>query len=110
MVTMAKKAKKVRSEVVVTPELVSATAGQESEEEKEVKPKKNKNKKKNKTSAEGEGSEISEIQPDSVSLVESTNHQTSSKPAAITKSSKENMKVGSWVVRPHLKIFHFINF
>lgn len=93
MVTMAKKAKKVRSEVVVTPELVSARAEQESEEEKEVKPKKNKNKKKNKTSAEA--SEISEIQPDSVSLVESTNHQTSSKPAAITKSSKENMKVGS---------------
>ena len=108
---MAKKAKKVRSEVVVTPELVSATAGQESEgEEKEVKPRKNKNKKKNKTSAEGEGSEISEIQPDSVSLVESTNHQTSSKPAAIIKSSKENMKVGSWVVRLLLKIFQLINF
>ena len=89
MVTMAKKAKKVRSEVIVTPEQVSALAGQESEEE--VKPVKKQKKKKTKDSAEC--SEISET--DSLSLADSSNHQTGSKPTNITKSSKENMKVGS---------------
>ena len=89
MVTMAKKAKKVRSEVVVTPEQVSALADQESEEE--VKPSKKIKKKKDKDS--GECSEISEIQPDSLSLVENSNHQAGSKPTNITKSSKEIMKV-----------------
>ena len=90
MVTMAKKAKKVRSEVIVTPEQVSALSGQESEEE--VKPGK-KIKKKKKTKDSAERSEISEIQPDSHSVVESSNHQPVLKPTNITKSSKENMKV-----------------
>ena len=89
MVTMAKKAKKVRSEVIVTPEQASALAGQESEEE--VKPRKKMKKKKDKDSAEC--SEISEIQPDSLSLVENSNHQSDSKQTNITKPSKENMKV-----------------
>ena len=89
MVTMAKKAKKVRSEVIVTPEQVSALSGQESEEE--GKPGKKNKKKKTKDSAER--SEISETQPDSHSVVESSNHQPVSKPTNITKSSKENMKV-----------------
>ena len=90
MVTMAKKAKKVRSEVIVTPEQVSALAGQESEEE--AKPSKKIKKKKTKDSAEC--SEISETQPDSLSVAESSNHQSGPKPSSITKSSKENMKVG----------------
>ena len=89
MVTMAKKAKKVRSEVIVTPEQITALSGQESEEE--VKPGKKNKKKKTKDSAER--SEISEIQPDSHSVVESSNHQPVLKPTNITKSSKENMKV-----------------
>ena len=89
MVTMAKKAKKVRSEVIVTPEQVSALSGQESDEE--VKPGKKNKKKKTKDSAER--SEISEIQLDSHSVVESSNHQPVLKPTNITKSSKENMKV-----------------
>ena len=95
MVTMAKKAKKVRSEVIVTPEQVSALAGQESGEEEEVKPRKKNKKNKKKTTDSAEASEISDSQPDSVSLVESTNQQSDSKPTTITRSSKENMKVGS---------------
>ena len=95
MVTMAKKAKKVRSEVIVTPEQVSALAEQESGEEEEVKPRKKNKKNKKKNTDSAEASEISDTQPDSVSLVESTNQQSDSKPATITKSSKENMKVGS---------------
>ena len=106
MVTMAKKAKKVRSEVIVTPEQVSALAEQESgEEEEEVKPRKKNKKNKKKNTDSAEASEISDIQPDSVSLVESTNQQSDSKPATITKSSKENMKVGRRVVKLLLKIF-----
>ena len=109
MVTMAKKAKKVRSEVIVTPEQVSALAGQESgeeeEEEEEVKPRKKNKKNKKKNTDSAEASEISDTQPDSVSLVESTNQQSDSKPATITKSSKENMKVGRRVVKLLLKIF-----
>ena len=89
MVTMAKKAKKVRSEVIVTPEQVSALSGQESEEE--VKPGKKNKKKKTKDSAER--SEISETQANSHSVVESSNHQPVLKPTNITKASKENMKV-----------------
>ena len=105
MVTMAKKAKKVRSEVIVTPEQVSALAEQESGEEEEVKPRKKNKKNKKKNTDSAEASEISDTQPDSVSLVESTNQQSDSKPATITKSSKENMKVGRRVVKLLLKIF-----
>ena len=92
MVTMAKKAKKVRSEVVVSPEQVSAAAGdcRDSEEETVTSPVKlkKKNKKKNKDShSEVTKKELATINEPSEVVKEAVEEKSN------TKSCKERMKV-----------------
>ena len=95
MVTMAKKAKKVRSEVVVSPEHISAAAGDcpDSEEETVTLPVKlkKKNKKKNKDSAaspsEVRKKELATINEPSEVVKEAVEEKSN------TKSCKERMKV-----------------
>ena len=92
MVTMAKKAKKVRSEVVVSPEHISAAAGDcpDSEEETVTLPVKlkKKNKKKNKDShSEVTKKELATINEPSEVVKEAVEEKSN------TKSCKERMKV-----------------
>ena len=91
MVTMAKKAKKVRSEVVVSPEQISAAAGDCPDSEEETVKLKKKNKKKNKDSAaspsEVRKKELATINEPSEVVKEAVEEKSN------TKSCKERMKV-----------------
>ena len=94
MVTMAKKAKKVRSEVIVTADQVSAGDLPDSDQEKEVRPSKKNNKKR-----KPDSTVASEITQKESAVINGSSHgpavreRETVEEKSSSKSFKERMKV-----------------